>query len=105
VFDVHALIHVSGQRRSLLLSSPIPVESYGGWVCPAAPSSLTLIAEFEVILCGGRLPNLKEGLALELRILTMGPHHIFGERIRLPMGAGQTPSTCTRHYAMSPQRA
>jgi hypothetical protein len=33
----------------------------------------------------------------------MGPHDIFGEKIRLPAGAGRTPPTCTRHYAMSLQ--
>ena len=31
----------------------------------------------------------------------MEPHRIFGEKIRLPGGAGRIPPTCTRHYAMS----
>jgi len=40
---------------------------------------------------------------MEQRILTMGLHHIFGEKIRLPARVGRTPPTCTRHYTMSLQ--
>jgi hypothetical protein len=33
----------------------------------------------------------------------MGPHYTLGKHIRPPAGAGRTPLTRTRHYAMSLQ--